>query len=246
MNNEILNKNLYGLLNIDKNSNLSIVRKSYYSLSKKYHPDVSKEENAELIFNEITEAYNTLMDSESRNIYDARSKWGANYDESTELLDYEFNNNAKTWDEVKFDSWTKNNQLNILIYIDDSFDGSIEYERYVVCKDCGGDGKDTKSKIEIKDAEGNILKLFDGADGCDFCDGTGIDWKKNPCYFCGGKGKVGYTPCKSCNGDKRILGKQKLSKIKFPKDKKAYKIEGSGHTSKEERGKIGCLWLIRN
>ena len=236
------NKNYYLVLGVDKLSSDKDIKKSYYRLSFTHHPDKGGDD---LIFGEITEAYNILMDSESRNIYDARSKWGSSYDESTELLDYEFNNNAKVWDENKFEEWKNTNQLNIIIYIDDTFDGTIEYERYVVCKDCGGDGKDTKSKIEIKDANGKILMLFDGSDGCDYCEGTGIDWKKNPCYFCGGKGKVGYTPCKSCNGDKRILGKQKLTKIKFPKGEKAYKIESAGHTSKEERGKVGCVWLIK-
>ena len=56
--------------------------------------------------NQITEAYNILT-SEDRKIYDLRSKWGANYDESLELLDYEFNNNAKAWDESKYEDWKK-------------------------------------------------------------------------------------------------------------------------------------------
>jgi DnaJ-class molecular chaperone len=234
-------KNYYGILGITKTSTEKEIKKAYYKLSFTHHPDKGGDA---VIFGEMTEAYD-ILSSEQRSDYDKRSKWGSNYDESTELLDFEFSNNAKGWDESKLEEWVNQNQLNILIYIDDKFDGHIEYERWVTCKTCGGDGKDTTSKIEIKDENGNVLRLFDGSDGCDFCEGSGKDWNGNPCYFCGGKGKVGFTDCKKCNGEKRILGKQKLKGIKFPSDEKAHKIEAMGHVSKEEKGKVGCVWLIK-
>ena len=236
------NKNYYSILGLNSNSTEKEIKKSYYKLSFTHHPDKGGDE---VIFSEITEAYDILMDEKSREEYDKKSKWGSNYDESIELLNYEFSNTAKGWDEEKLTGWINENQLNILIYIDDSFDGKVEYERWVTCKKCGGDGKDTTSKIQIKDENGNILKLFDGSEGCDFCEGTGKNWKNESCYFCAGKGKVGFTDCQSCNGEKRIKGKQKLKGIKFPKKEKAHKIEAMGHVSKFEAGKVGCLWLIK-
>ena len=236
-------KNYYAILGVTNAATEKEIKKAYYKLSFEYHPDRNKEVDP-IKFNSITEAYDILM-SEDRTQYDLRSKWGSNYDESYELLNYEFNNNAKTWDEDRLEDWKKNNQLNVLVYIDDKFDGSVEYERWVTCKTCGGDGKDITSKISIKDENGNVLKMFEGTDGCDFCEGTGKNWKNEDCYFCGGKGKVGMTDCKSCNGEKRILGKQKLTKIKFPKGEKAHKVEAMGHTSKNEKGKVGSLWLIK-
>lgn len=235
------NKNYYATLGVTKESTEKEIKKAYYKLSFTHHPDKGGDQ---VIFGEMTEAYDVLM-SEDRSQYDMRSKWGSNYDESLELLEYEFNNSAKVWDEEKLESWKKSNQLNIVIHIDDTFNGSIEYERWVTCKTCGGDGKDTSSKILIKDENGNVLRAFEGSDGCDFCDGTGKNWKGEDCYFCGGKGKVGYTDCKVCNGEKRILGKQKLTKIKFPKRQKSHKIEAMGHVSKDEKGKSGCVWLIK-
>ena len=234
-------KNYYAILGITNAATEKEIKKAYYKLSFTHHPDKGGDQ---VIFGEMTEAYDILM-SEDRTQYDLRSKWGSNYDESYELLNYEFNNNAKTWDEDKLEDWKRNNQLNVLVYIDDTFDGYVEYERWVTCKTCGGDGKDITSKISIKDENGNVLKMFEGADGCDFCEGTGKDWRNEDCYFCGGKGKVGMTECKSCKGEKRILGKQKITKIKFPKGGKAHKVEAMGHTSKNEKGKVGCLWLIK-
>jgi len=220
-------KNYYAILGVTNAATEKEIKKAYYKLSFTHHPDKGGDK---VIFGEMTEAYDILM-GEDRAQYDLRSKWGSNYDESYELLNYEFNNNAKTWDEDKLEDWKRNNQLNVLVYIDDTFDGSVEYERWVTCKTCGGDGKDITSKISIKDENGNVLKMFEGSDGCDFCEGTGKNWKNEDCYFCGGKGKVGMTDCKSCNGEKRILGRQKITKIKFPKGEKAHKV--------------GCLWLIK-
>ena len=233
-------KNYYGILGVTKDASEKEIKKSYYKLSFTHHPDKGGDP---LVFGEMTESYDVLT-SELREEYDRKSKWGANYDESLELLDYEFSNVAKGWDESKLTDWINQNQLNIIIKIDDTFDGKIEYERWVTCKTCGGDGKDTTSKIQIKDENGNLLKLFDGSEGCDFCEGTGKNWNDDSCYFCGGKGKVGFTDCKSCNGDKRILGKQKLKGIKFPKGEKSYKIPAMGHVSQFEKGKVGDIWLI--
>jgi DnaJ-class molecular chaperone len=233
-------KNYYAILGVKNTSTEKEIKKAYYKLSFTNHPDKGGDS---ILFSEMTEAYDILT-SELRQEYDKKSKWGANYDESTELLDYEFSNVAKGWDESKLTEWINRNQLNIIIYIDDKFDGKVEYERWVTCKTCGGDGKDITSKISIKDEMGNVLKMFEGSDGCDFCEGTGKNWKSEDCYFCGGKGKVGMTDCKSCSGEKRILGKQKLNKIKFPKGDKSYKIPAMGHVSPFEKGKVGDVWIL--
>ena len=69
------------------------------------------------------------------------------------------------------------------------------------------------------------------------------DYADNPCSFCSGHGKVGMTPCKTCNAEKRILGKQKLSGIKLEGDES--KIESMGHHSKNEPGKSGYLLILK-
>lgn len=235
------NKNYYLILGVDKTANVKEIKKAYYRLSFTNHPDKG---GNPVIFSEMTDAYDVLT-SDSRKEYDKRSKWGASYDESLELLNYEFSNSAKVWDEDKLDEWKEKNQLNIVIHIDNTFNGTIEYERWVTCKTCGGNGKDTDSKIQIRDENGNLLKMFDGSDGCDFCEGTGKDWRGEICHFCNGKGQVGWSDCKTCNGQRRILGKQKLSKIKFPEKEKEYKIESMGHVSDTDKGKVGHVWLIK-
>jgi DnaJ-class molecular chaperone len=239
-----VNKNYYHILEVSKDSDISQIKKSYYKLSFKFHPDRNK--GIDLTnFQLITEAYSILGDSKLKTEYDTKSRWGNNYNESIELLDFEFNNRDKAWDENKLNNWILQNQLNIIIYIDEkTFNGNIEYERWVSCKSCDGDGRDTTSKILIKDKDGNVIKTFEGSDGCDFCDGTGKDHYSNACYFCSGKGKVGFSKCKSCDGNKRILGMQKISELKYPKGEKSFKIESMGHISKDEKGKIGSVFLV--
>ena len=235
-----LNKNYYALLGVSKESTEKEIKKTYYKLSFTHHPDKGGDA---IIFDQLTEAYNVL--SEFREEYDLKSKYGANYDESYELLNYEFDHYKKGWDENKFDDWKKDNQLNVIVYVDSDFKGAVEYERYVSCKDCSGSGKDINSKIQIKDEDGNVLKIFEGSDGCDFCEGTGKNWMGNDCNFCGGKGKVGSNDCGVCDGERRILGKQKLKGIRIKKKEKAHKVDFMGHVSKEDKDIYGHLWIVK-
>lgn len=236
------NKNYYGILGVSNTSNVNEIKKVYYKLSFIHHPDKGGDP---IIFAEITEAYDVLCDG-TKEEYDKRSRFGKNYDESKELLSNEYENIKVAYDSEKIERDWNQNDLNIVIKIDDTFNGEVEYERWVVCKDCKGNGRDTKSKIEIKDENGNVLKIFDGSDGCDFCEGSGKDPFGNTCGICNGEGQVGWTPCKLCNGERRILGKQKLEGIKFPTDDKSHKIEALGHFDKFQMGMVGNLWLVKS
>lgn len=233
-----LNKNYYQILEVSNISTEKEIKKAYYKLSFINHPDKGGDA---ILFSEMTEAYDVLC-GEERSDYDMKSKFGNNYNEYFEFFDINIKVDYDT-EKDRLEKFKKNEVLDIYIKIDDTFDGSIEYERWVRCKPCDGTGKDMSSKILIKDLEGNILKTFDGEDGCDFCEGTGKFMDYN-CSFCDGKGKVGLNPCKTCNGEKRILGKQKLSKIKLNK-KGDTKVDAMGHLSKNEAGKVGHLILIR-
>lgn len=233
-----LNRNYYQILGVANTSTEKEIKKAYYKLSFINHPDKGGDHK---VFSEMTEAYDVLC-GEERSDYDMKSKFGNNYNEYFELFDINIQVDYDA-EKDRLEKFKKNELLDIYIKVDDKFEGSIEYERWVRCKTCDGTGKDMSSKILIKDINGNILKTFDGEDGCDFCEGTGKFMGYN-CSFCDGKGKVGLNPCKTCNGEKRILGKQKLSKIKLNK-KGDTKVEAMGHLSKTEAGRVGHLVLIR-
>lgn len=69
-------KDYYQLLGLARNASADDIKKSYRKLARKYHPDVSKESDAEARFKEIGEAYEVLKDPEKRAAYD---RLGANW-----------------------------------------------------------------------------------------------------------------------------------------------------------------------
>lgn len=66
----------YKILGVAKNASADEIKKSYRRLARKYHPDVSKEPNAEEKFKQAKEAYEVLKDPEKRKAYD---QLGANW-----------------------------------------------------------------------------------------------------------------------------------------------------------------------
>lgn len=68
-------KDYYAILGIERTADDAAIKKAYRKLARKYHPDVSKEADAEAKFKEISEAYKTLKDAEKRAAYDQLGKY---------------------------------------------------------------------------------------------------------------------------------------------------------------------------
>lgn len=69
-------KDYYKILGVKRDVSQADLKRAYRKLARKYHPDVSKEANAEERFKEVNEAYEVLGDSEKRSSYD---QLGANW-----------------------------------------------------------------------------------------------------------------------------------------------------------------------
>src|SRR6185295_8713701 len=74
-------KDYYAILGVERGASEEDIKKAYRRLARKYHPDVSKEPQAEARFKEMGEAYATLKDPEKRAAYDqlGRQKPGADF-----------------------------------------------------------------------------------------------------------------------------------------------------------------------
>jgi curved DNA-binding protein len=63
-------KDYYEVLGVTRGAGAEEVKRAYRKLARKFHPDVSKERNAESRFKEVQEAYEVLRDPEKRAAYD--------------------------------------------------------------------------------------------------------------------------------------------------------------------------------
>ncbi|AJF05460.1 DnaJ C-terminal domain-containing protein [Geoalkalibacter subterraneus] len=75
-------KDYYHILGIAKNASQDEIKRAYRKLTRKYHPDVSREKDAEKKFKEVGEAYEVLKDPEKRAAYD---RLGANWQQGQDF-----------------------------------------------------------------------------------------------------------------------------------------------------------------
>ncbi len=66
----------YKVLGVAPEASADDIKKAYRRLARKFHPDVSKEQNAEARFKELGEAYEVLKDADKRAEYDQLRRFG--------------------------------------------------------------------------------------------------------------------------------------------------------------------------
>ena len=69
-------RDYYKIIGVDRDATQDEIKHAYRKLARKYHPDVSKQPDAEARFKEVGEAYEVLKDPEKRAAYD---QLGANW-----------------------------------------------------------------------------------------------------------------------------------------------------------------------
>ena len=63
-------KDYYATLGVERAATQDEIKSAYRKMARKYHPDVSKEPNAEARFKDVAEAHEALIDPERRAAYD--------------------------------------------------------------------------------------------------------------------------------------------------------------------------------
>lgn len=256
-------KDYYQILGVPKSASTDEIKKAYYKLAHKYHPDKGGDEAR---FKEINEAYQILSNQTKRSQYDKFGQvfegapgagpqgfdfqwaWGnPNAD-----FDFEFGDLGDMVEEMfgfgaakrKKKDLKKGKDIEVdwEISLEDILEGkeqTIILEKYISCSRCQGLGAEPGSKIKE----------------CFSCRGTGQvqQIKKTflgsftryaTCPECQGEGYRPEKPCNVCKGEGRIKDKDEI-KVFIPAgvdNNQLIKVEGRGEAGRKG-GKPGDLYV---
>lgn len=215
----------YQVLGVDKNASSSDIKKAYYQLVKKYHPDVNKEKDSEKRFHKIQESYELLSDKEKRSQYD---KFGA--------AGFDSNGNTNPFGGNPFTSRTGNpfdgaqghpfggmgfdfEDLFKQAFTGGNARGSSGTGQSPFVARHVGDNIEVLKSISFHDAVfGTKIDLnYKAIDSCTVCLGSGLKKgkKKSTCPSCHGTGQNTHviggfhmaSTCPNCSGSGVVINK---------------------------------------
>ncbi|AGR40999.1 DnaJ C-terminal domain-containing protein [Spiroplasma taiwanense] len=228
-------RDYYEILEVAKSATEDEIKKAYRKLAKKYHPDISKEHDAEEKFKEATEAAEVLLDKNKRQTYDQFGHDGLNGmgagfggfgGSGSEFSDF-FSNMGGASDFFSdiFSSFfggsrtsSRENRrgtsrgrdivIEVILELKEllfGIDKEVKLDLISKCDDCNGIG--VKSKADIME--------------CDVCHGMGKVFviqdmgiakfqTEKICPKCKGIGEITLNPCKICRGDGTTLKKETI------------------------------------
>ena len=193
-------KDYYDILGVEKGVDDKTLKKTYRKLSKKYHPDVNKDNpEAEEKFKEVAEAYDVLSDPEKRQNYDTygtpngrqSNPFGGGFD-MNDIFEQFFGNNSRS-NRVKRGGDIR---VNIKLTLEDIFSGvqkKIKYKRNASCDTCSGTGGDNevcttcRGMGQINRVQNTLFGKMQSTVQCGICNGNG-KITTNECNKCGGEG----------------------------------------------------------
>lgn len=232
-------KDYYEILGVPKNATQEEIKKAFWELAKKWHPDrvpPERKKEAEEKFKEINEAYQVLSDPEKRKIYDMYGADG--------LRGGGFSDFTQTYS-GSFEDFVKQVFGEDVFGISDIFGDIFGFG--TKSKKKGGKRvfyEEEKSRVLLevplkdvyigKDIEREIT--LEVRNECKKCGGSGLI-EGETCKRCGGRGMIGFSKgfftfsqtCPDCKGyGKKMLTCQKCSgrgfdskyetiKVKIPK-----------------------------
>ena len=209
-------KDYYEVLGVSKTATQEEIKSAFRKLAKKYHPDVSKEENAAEKFKECQEAYAVLSDENKRRQYDqfGHSAFTNSNGGFSGFDGFDFSDYGDIMEEVLrnfgFETGssrrTKNRKQHgsdllyrMTITFDEAVHGSkrdIEVECEDECENCHGMGgfnshtcPECKGSGTVTRQQSTMFGSFLSRTTCPHCGGTGTSFDKL-CTTCRGKGKT--------------------------------------------------------
>lgn len=220
-------RDLYDILGISKDAGQGEIKKAYYALAKKHHPDVNKgDPDAEKKFQEIQRAYEVLKDDEKRSLYDRVGPEGFAQAEAgggpagpggggfggfgfggfgfEDMFGGGMNEALRNmFNQGSFGGGDVKMTLELSFM--EAVQGctkNLSFQAYVSCTSCNGSGVPAGTKPQT----------------CRVCKGSGtIKMQRgafrleSTCSSCGGSGSLVKEFCKTCGGDRVVKGQKKCT-----------------------------------
>ncbi|KAJ2574545.1 mdj1 protein precursor [Coemansia sp. RSA 1807] len=246
----------YEVLGVKKDASAPEIKKAYYQLAKKYHPDANKDPGAKGKFLKIQEAYDTLSDASKRQSYDQYgsadpmegmgggpgagfSGFGGMDDILSQMFGGAFS--GRGGHGHGFTSQGEDIEASITLSFMEAVNGvqkTITITPVVHCEPCGGQGAKKGAKRKT----------------CRTCRGTGQAMFKmggfhvqQPCPECSGEGSSisSKDKCSACQGRGRVR-ERKTVPIDIPAGCDSgmrVKISDMGDVPADGHGPAGDLYV---
>ena len=211
-------RDYYEVLGVSKTATDAEIKSAFRKLAKKYHPDVSKEENAAEKFKEAQEAYAVLSDPDKRKKYDqfghsAFQNNGSGTGGFQGFDGFDFGDMGDIFDDILggfgFSSNSRRSANgprkgnDVLYRMTISFDEAvhgcekdIDLDTVDNCPNCHGEGgfnsktcPECRGSGTITSEQRTMFGSFLSKTTCPECHGTGNIFEKK-CPDCNGKGKI--------------------------------------------------------
>ncbi|PWE18385.1 molecular chaperone DnaJ [Marinicauda salina] len=251
-------RDYYEVLGVSRDADAKAIKSAYRKLAMEYHPDRNPgDEEAEVKFKEVGEAYSVLSDADKRAAYDrmghAAFQNGGNGQgpfgaggfaggaaDFADIFEQVFGeafgggrrrrNGPARGSDLRYD---------MEITLEEAFhgkDATIRVPTTLGCERCGGDGAEPGTDVTT----------------CDTCAGAGrirrtqgFFTMEQTCPTCGGRGQYVETPCQECDGVGRVRQTRELN-IQIPpgvEDGMRIRLAGEGEAG-ARGGPRGDLYIF--
>ncbi|EDL63724.1 molecular chaperone DnaJ [Bacillus sp. SG-1] len=218
-------RDYYEVLGVEQGASKDEIKKAYRKLSKKYHPDINKEADANEKFKEISEAYEVLSDDQKRAQYDrfghtdpnqgfgGGGDFGGGFGGFEDIFNTFFGGGGGRRRDPNAPRAGADLQYTMSVTFEEAVFGKetdIEIPKEEECDTCDGSGAKPGTKPET----------------CKHCQGSGqLNVEQNTpfgrivnrrvCHHCHGTGKFIKEKCNTCGGNGKVQKRRKIH-VKIP------------------------------